>query len=354
VKADAYGHGAFHVARELDNLGAEMFAVATIDEAVELRGHGIEKPILVLGYTPEPLLEELINYRLTQAVFSFEYASLLSRTACQNNAKITVHIKVDTGMSRMGFIWQDVKKNAYTVDNIVKTCRLPGLVPEGIFTHFACSDEIDNNFTAVQFKRFSTLLVDLEGSNVKFGIRHCCNSGAIINYPQMHLDMVRPGIMLYGAQPGTGLCRRPDLRPVMRLISTVTQVRNITPGQTVSYGQIFRAERPTTVATVAIGYADGFHRVLSNRAEMMIEGQRVPVIGRVCMDQTMLDVTDIPEVHIGQQVTVFGSREGERPITAEEYAENAGTIPYESLCSVSKRIPRVYTRDGKKLEENQL
>lgn len=354
VKADAYGHGSVQVARNLDILGAEMFAVATIDEAIALRRCGIEKPILILGYTPEQLLGELVDHRLTQAVFSLEYAELLSRTACLNNARITVHIKVDTGMSRMGFTWQDIERNAYTVDNIIKTCRLQGLVPEGIFTHFACSDEIESPFTAVQFKRFTELLTHLEGNNVKFSIRHCCNSGAVINFPQMHLDMVRPGIMLYGAQPGPGLSRKPDLLPVMRLISTIIQVRDIIPGQTVSYGQAFSAKRPTRVATVAIGYADGLHRCLSNCAQMEIEGQRVPVIGRICMDQTMIDVTDIHDVSIGQQVTVFGSWEGGNPITAEEYSENAGTICYESLCSVSKRIPRVYLQDGKRLEEGQL
>ena len=335
VKANAYGHGAVPVAKKLEALGAEYLAVACLDEAIELRQAGISTPILILGPTFSEFAGELQRYDLTQAVQDGETARALSAAA--SDKPIKVHIKVDTGMSRLGFLCDEEHQDA-AVEEIAEICALPGLRAEGIFTHFANADG-DEEYSMRQFTRFMDTLDKLSGRGVDFEIRHCAASAAVLNYPCTHLDMVRPGIALYGHYPDPS-CEGldgPGLLPVMTLKTRVIAVRDLPAGTCVSYGCTHTLARPSRLAVLPMGYADGLERLLSNRGEMLIHGQRVPILGRVCMDMCMVDVTDLPEVRPGDEVVVFGP---ELPL--EEKADTVGTIQYELLCGVAPRIPRVY------------
>lgn len=337
VKANAYGHGAVPVAKKLVELGAEYLAVACLDEAVELRGAGIRAPILILGPTPAAFARELLEYGLTQTVQSGEEAVALSAAAEQAGKRLTVHIKADTGMSRLGFLCDEERLDA-SVEGIARACALPGLNPEGIFTHFANADG-DEEYSMRQLTRFLETLDRLAEKNVKFEIRHCAASAAVLNYPCAHLDMVRPGIALYGHYPDPSCVDLdgPGLLPVMTLKTRVAALRELPAGTCVSYGCTCTLERDSRVAVLPIGYADGLNRLLSGRCEMLVRGRRVPVLGRICMDMCMVDVTDVPDARAGDEVTVFGS---ELPL--EEKADTVGTIQYEMLCGVSRRVPRVY------------
>lgn len=335
VKANAYGHGAVPVAKKLEALGAEYLAVACLDEAIELRQAGISTPILILGPTFSEFAGELQRYDLTQAVQDGETARALSAAA--SGKPIKVHIKVDTGMSRLGFLCDEEHQDA-AVEEIAEICALPGLRVEGIFTHFANADG-DEEYSMRQFTRFMDTLDKLFGRGVDFEIRHCAASAAVLNYPCTHLDMVRPGIALYGHYPDPS-CEGldgPGLLPVMTLKTRVIAVRDLPAGTCVSYGCTHTLARPSRLAVLPMGYADGLERLLSNRGEMLIHGQRVPILGRVCMDMCMVDVTDLPEVRPEDEVIVFGP---ELPL--EEKADAVGTIQYELLCGVAPRIPRVY------------
>lgn len=337
VKANAYGHGAIPVAKKLVDLGAEYLAVACLDEAVELRQAGIAAPILILGPTLPNFADELLKYDLTQSVQDMELAQALSCAAVKSDKNMKIHIKVDTGMSRLGFLC-----NEDTVDDsvreIVKACSLPGLDAEGIFTHFANADG-DEEYTMRQFTRFMDTLDKLAELGVEFQIRHCAASAAVLNYPCTHLDMVRPGIAQYGHYPDPS-CEGldgPGLIPLMTVKTRVVAVRDLKKGTSISYGCTHTLTRNSRVAVLPIGYADGLDRLLSNRGEVLIHGNRVPILGRVCMDLCMVDVTDIPEIQVGDEVTVFGP---ELPL--EEKADVVGTIQYEMLCGISRRVPRVY------------
>lgn len=337
VKANAYGHGVIPVAKKLEELGTEYLAVACLDEAIELREAGISTPILILGPTPASFSSKLLQYNLTQAVQDAVEASMLSEVAVQADETLKIHIKVDTGMSRLGFLCDEEHADV-SAEEIAKVCSLPNLQAEGIFTHFANADG-DEDYSMRQLTRFLVVLDKLSAKSVNFEIRHCAASAAVLNYPCAHLDMVRPGIALYGHYPDPS-CEDldgPGLIPVMTLKTRITAVRELSAGTCISYGCTHVLNRDSRVAVLPIGYADGLDRLLSNRTEMMVAGQRVPVLGRICMDMCMVDVTDIPVVNVGDEVIVFGA---EFPL--EEKADRIGTIQYEMLCAVSRRVPRVY------------
>ena len=337
VKANAYGNGALRVAQELERLGAEYLAVACVDEAADLRAAGIKMPILILGSTPADYAGELLDLNLTQTVFDLETGRALSQAAVKAGKPLNIHVKLDTGMSRLGFLC-DEGHMAESVRQVAELCALPGLVHEGVFTHFADSDGCAE-YTMLQFTRFLDALQMLEERGVGFAIRHCANSGAMLHYPCTHLDMVRPGVALYGHYPDPS-CEGldgPGLRPVMELKSRVSAVRALPAGAVVSYGRTFILERDSRLAVLPVGYADGLHRACSGNLDVLIHGRRAPVVGRVCMDMCMADVTDIHGVVPGDVATVYG---GSLPV--EEAARAAGTIQYELLCAISERVPRVY------------
>ena len=337
VKANAYGHGAVPVARKREELGADYLAVACLNEAMELRQAGIRMPILILGATPEELAGLVVDYDVTQTVFTPGLAQALSQAAGVQGRRAKIHVKVDTGMSRLGLLDHDPAAAAREVEGL---CALPNLEAEGIFTHFANADG-DEAYTMLQFTRFLDTLAELEETyGRKFEIRHCAASGAVLNYPCTHLDMVRPGVALYGHAPDpscAGLDEL-DLRPAMTLKSRVAAVRDL-PGDTpVSYGCTQRVGRNGgRVAVLPIGYADGLHRVLSGRGSVWLDGKRRPIIGRVCMDMCMVALEDGDQVKAGDEAEIFGPH-----LPVEESAELAGTIQYELLCAVSARVPRVY------------
>lgn len=348
VKANAYGHGASKVAPLYEQMGADWFAVSNIEEALQLRRCGVTRPVLILGYTPASCADVLARENLSQCVYSADYGRLLSRQAEQGGITVKIHIKLDTGMGRLGF--QVPGNGEDSVAGAAAVCRLPGLEPEGIFTHFASADEgaLGDDFSNRQIDRFVSAVNQLKAEGITFAIRHCANSAALSDHPECRLDMVRAGIVLYGLQPSGDLRQPLPLTPAMSLKSVVSHVKTVAPGATVSYGCTFVARQEMRIATVPIGYADGFWRQNSqNRVELTLHGQRAPILGRVCMDQLMLDVTHIPEVTIGDEVMVFGTAPA---VTAEELAAANGTIGYEMVCAVGERVPRVYVENGQTVD----
>lgn len=346
VKADGYGHGAVEVARTLARCGVGYFGVSNLEEAIQLRRAGITEPVLILSHTPPEEAGRLLEFGITQTVLSAEHGEMLSRAAVQAGGRVKVHLKVDTGMTRVGFLYQDPERDRVSITDMAEICRLPGLEPEGIFTHFAVSDEPDGEaFTREQFSRFMRAVRELEERGIAFRYRHCCNSAATIRFPEMHLDLVRPGLILYGLMPAPWMNGMLPLRPLMALKSKVAMVKTVPAGATVSYGRQYTTTRDTRLATVSIGYADGYSRRLSGRGYMLVQGQRAPVVGRVCMDQCMLDVSGIPEVKADTTVTAFG-RDGDAVLPVEEFAGWSDTINYEAVCEIGKRVTRVYLRDG--------
>ena len=348
VKADAYGHGAPRLAQELAALGTDWFAVSNLEEALQLRRAGISQPILVLGFTPAEAAGTLAAQKITQCVYSTEYARALSAAAVEAGAPVTVHVKIDTGMSRLGFLYQDPDRDRAAVEEVRAACALPGLVPQGIFTHFAVADggAEGQAFTLRQFQCFQDLSRRLAEQGLTFPLRHCANSAAIFDYPQARLDMVRAGIVLYGLPPSEDLAAPPDLRPALSLRSVVSHVKDAPAGATVSYGRDYTAEGPRRIVTVPVGYADGYPRRLSpGGASVLLHGRRCPIVGRVCMDQLMADATGLEGARIGDVVTLIG-QDGGQAVTAEELARREGTIPYEVVCALSKRVPRVYRKAG--------
>lgn len=336
VKADAYGHGAVRVAQKLVELGAEMLAVACLHEAMELRLAGITAPVLILGVTPAEAAEQVVEYNITQTVFEPELVQAISQAAVRQGKTARIHIKLDTGMSRVGVLAHDA---AQAAEEVARLCALPNLQHEGIFTHFANADE-DEEYTMLQFTRFLDVISELEKNyGITFGIRHCANSAAALKYPCTHLDMVRPGIALYGHYPHPG-CRDLDgvgVIPVMSVYSRVSTVRHLPAGTPVSYGCTNVVQRDSRIAVLPIGYGDGFFRLLSNRFQVEFDGQSAPIVGRICMDMCMVDVTDLPQVKPGSVATIFGQ---DKPL--EEAADLLNTISYELLCDILPRVPRVY------------
>ncbi|MDD3315700.1 MAG: alanine racemase [Syntrophaceticus sp.] len=337
VKANGYGHGVEPVSRVALQSGASWIGVALLQEAILLREKGINAPILILGYTPIEDLTDVISNDISQTIFTWEDALAAATVAKRLGKKARVHVKIDTGMERLGFT-----PNADTVDLICRLAHLPGLDVEGIYTHFATADEADKTFAEEQFARFQQLLKQLAARHVYIRWRHCANSAAILDLPYTHLDMVRPGITIYGIYPSTDV--RHDLvrlTPVMTLKANVAFVKEVPERCSISYGRTFYTIERTNIATVPLGYGDGYSRLLSNRGEVLVRGVRAPVVGRVCMDQLMIDVGHIPGVRQGDEVVLLGSQ-GEETITVDELAEQMETINYEVLCLISERVPRVY------------
>lgn len=348
IKADGYGHGAVELSQVYEKLGADFFAVSNIDEGIEIRKSGSKLPIVILGYTPVSEAENLAEYDISQAVFSLEYAKELSEKCVEEDCICKMHIKIDSGMSRIGFMCQEFPRDEYSIEEICEACCLPNLEVEGLFTHFCVSDEDaeGREFTNKQYENFIHVRDSLKKRGVDISVVHCSNSGAIEDYPETCCDMVRAGIILYGLAPSSKLADRLDLVPAMTLKTVVAFVKEVQKGATISYGRTFTADRKMKIATVPIGYADGFIRQNAKDGYMMVNGKKAKIVGRICMDQTMLDVTDIEDVKTGDEVVVFGTGENGEP-TADSLAENTGTINYETVCLVGKRVPRIYIKDGK-------
>ncbi|MDE7390199.1 MAG: alanine racemase, partial [Lachnospiraceae bacterium] len=347
VKADAYGHGSPELSAFYERLGADFFAVSNLEEALEVRSSGVTRPILILGYTPADWVKELADNNISQTVFSLEYGKELADAAVRLGVTVKVHIKIDTGMSRIGFMCQDVESDD-APQQAYKVFKLDGLKVEGIFTHFAVADEKEEGreYTEHQLECFGFVIDSLRKRGVETDklICHCANSAAIMDYPNAHINMVRAGIILYGLAPSGKLRGQLDLQPAMEIKSVVAHIKEIKAGTTVSYGRTFTAEKNMKIATVPIGYADGYIRNLSGNAYMSVGGVRAKVVGRICMDQCMLDVSYIDNVKVGDTVTVIGS-DGSTEISTDEVASWTGTINYEVVCLVGKRVPRVYIQN---------
>lgn len=347
VKADAYGHGYLETARTLVGNGADFLGVATFDEAKQLRTHGISAPILILGPAIVDNLYDIVAYDVIPTVFDMDTAIRISEAARTLGRQATIHIKLDTGMTRVGYrVYGDLEKDAAVIEEILQIAALPGIAVGGIFTHFSKADEEDRSFTDEQFRRFVSVTDELDARELHIPIRHCCNSAGIIDFPAYHLDMVRSGLITYGHYPSDTVNHQAiDLRPAMQFKTVVTNLNRVEAGTAVSYGGTFVAERDMLVATIAIGYADGYSRTLSRRAQVLVGGRRAPVIGNICMDQCMIDVTHVKNINVGDEVILFG-KDGNDSITVEAVAALMGTINYEVLCVIGKRIPRVYIQNG--------
>lgn len=336
VKANGYGHGILEVSQVCHEQGVDFLGVASLDEAMTLREAGMKLPILVLGYIPQEFAHTVVSEGVRATIFESGLAEALSRAAVELGQTAHLHIKIDTGMGRLGY-----RANLDTIQEIARLSRLPGLHLEGIFTHFALADVPDKSYTLEQLRVFEELLSGLAGEGVEFEIRHCANSAALMEIPQTRFNMVRAGIAIYGLYPDPD--HRPpgfNLIPAMQLKSRVSFVKTLHSGQSVSYGRTYYCTDETRVATVPIGYADGYSRLLSNRAWAYINGQKAPLIGTVCMDQVVFDVSAIPGVKEGDEVLLFGRTEN--GVTADDLAGIIGTINYEIVCAVSSRVPRIY------------
>lgn len=335
VKADAYGHGAVEVAKRLERCGADYLAIACLDEALELRRSGVNMPILILGHTPPEYVRELLDNKLTQTVSCEAKAIEYSEAASSLGGSLKIHIKLDTGMSRLGYLCAGSYFDE-GVKNVINTCRMPHLNVEGVYTHFAVSDFTDEGsmeYTKKQFKLFCDVIAAAEKMGVSFDIRHCANSGAVINHPYMALDMVRPGLLLYGYGDNGSL----GLKPAMRMVSTISTIKYYEPETSISYGRHFVTDKRTRMGVVAAGYADGLPWAAANKCSFFTEGGFAPQRGNICMDMCMIDLSDIPAASVGSEVELFGEH-----TSILKLADAAGTIPYELLCAVSKRVPRVY------------
>lgn len=337
VKADAYGHGAVAVSKALENGLADAFGVAIIEEAVELRMAGITKPILILGFTPKEQFDLVVSYDVIQTVYQYEMAQELSKEAIKQGKTAKIHIKVDTGMSRLGF-----SDSQESITEIKKISTLKGLYIEGIFSHFANADEKDKSSVNDQIRRFNDFYRRLENEGIHIPIRHMANSAGVIEFPDAQYEMVRCGIVTYGLYPSEYVNHSfANLIPAMELKSHVVYIKEVPPGTGISYGSTYITKRKTKVATIPVGYADGYSRNLSNVGKVIIRGKYAPIIGRICMDYFMVDVTDIEDVTQGDTVTLLG-KDGDCVISAETLALWSHSFPYEMVCTVGKRIPRVF------------
>lgn len=340
VKADAYGHGAIIVAKTLIDSGVDFLSVATLSEGIELRNAGYEVPIIILGYTPDEQGDLLIDYNIIQTIYSIEQANNLSKLAKRKNKEIVVHIKIDTGMSRLGF--QTSEKD---MENIKSIFLMDNLKIQGMYTHFALADEKEKKVTYEQFAKFMEFTKELEKSGYSVPIKHVSNSAAIIDLPEMNLDMVRAGIMLYGLYPSQEVDKqRIKLKPVMALKTKVAHVKILTGNQGVSYGHRYTTKKTMQIATLPVGYADGLSRLLTNKISVNYKGKNLPMIGTICMDQCMIDASSV-NIKVGEEVAIFsnGSNNG---ATVEDLAEHLGTINYEIVCMIGSRVPRVYMEDN--------
>ena len=335
VKADAYGHGDYEVSRVLLSNGVEMLGIAIVEEGIQLREKGIKTPLLILGGIFEEQIDTVIQYDLTPTVYDLKLADVLSKRAYHFNKVIKVHVYVDTGMGSIG-----VKHNK-AVEFIKSLKDMKNLFIEGIYTHCSSSDENDSSFTNLQIKRFRAILDALDTIKVRIPLRHMANSGAILGYPEAYFNMVRPGLSLYGLYPSEDVSRDICIRPVMSFKTRIIHIKDMESGDVVGYGRTYRVTKPIRVATLPLGYDDGYNRLLSNQGEVIIRGKKASVIGRVCMDQCFVDVTNIKDVSVGDEVVLYG-RQGQETISIESVAEQLNTVPYEVTCNISKRVPRIY------------
>lgn len=335
VKANAYGHGIIEVSKICAAEQVDYLGVASLDEAILIRESGVEMPILVLGYTPVQFAETTVAYGIAVTVFELGLAKALSEAAQKLFKQAVVHVKIDTGMGRLGF-----HCGADTVNLIKAIADLPGLNLEGIFTHFAMADNTDKSFTKAQINVFSRLLSDLKQQGLNFSLQHCANSAALMEMPESHFNMVRAGLALYGLYPDQIDRNKLDLIPAMELKSRISSLKWMPPGTAISYGCTYICQKETLVAVVPIGYADGYNRLLSNRSWAIIHGYQAPVLGTICMDQCMFDVTSIPDLQVGDEVLLFGK--SQHGVSADDLAAIIGTINYEIVCMVSSRVPRLY------------
>lgn len=345
IKTDGYGHGAIPIARELEPLDYVYgYAVATEEEGLSLRSAGMKKPVLILGYTFPEQYEGLLQADISPAVFTLDMAKKLSEAAARLGRDAHIHIKLDTGMGRVGYL-----VNAESADEIARIAALPHIVIEGMFTHFAKADETDKTAANEQLSRFFRMVALLEERNVHIPLCHCSNSAGILDLPQANLDLVRAGITLYGLAPSDEVhLERMDMKPVLSLKSRVAHVKTLPAGYGISYGATYVTPSERRIATIPVGYGDGYARSLSNNADVLIRGKRVPIVGRVCMDQFMVDVTDLSDVCVGDEVTLVGT-DGAESITLEELGERSGRFNYEFACDLGKRIPRVFYKGGRRI-----
>jgi alanine racemase len=345
IKADGYGHGATEIAEVMLNNGADCLAVAIADEGIELRNAGVTAPILILGHTSYLRANEVVMYDLEPCVYCLNDAEGFSNEAVRQKKRIRIHIKINSGMNRIGFI-----PNSCAIREITKISKLPNLIFEGIFTHFCSSDASDQSFTELQAERFQQFCNKLKMLGISFHLKHCNNSAAIVNFPNCSFDMVRAGILLYGLKPSIDMpIGEVSCKPVMSLKTRVIQIQEINSGDSVGYGRAYIAPSRRIVATLPIGYADGYSRLLSEKAEVLIHNHRAKLLGNICMDMCMVDVSQIEDVHIGDEVVLFGNQ-GTEVLPVDELARILGTINYEIVCRIGRRVPRVYIDKGEILE----
>lgn len=346
VKGNAYGHGSVRSAKTFLKNGADRLAVATLSEAIELRKAGInDVPILILGYTPPTQFSLVIKWNIIQTIYNFESAKLISKEAIKMGEEIKVHIKIDTGMGRIGFLVKDE-----SIEEIVEISKLPNLNIEGVYTHLATADIKDKTYTEMQYLLFLKLIEDLEKKNIRIPIKHISNSGAIIDLPDYNLDMVRAGIMMYGLYPSNEVKKEKIfLKPAMTLKTTICHIKTVPKGTSISYRRDFTTIKEAKIATIPIGYADGISRLLASKGEVFVKGSRAPMVGRICMDQIMIDVSDINDIMVGDEVVIFGYGEKGYP-HIDDIAKQLDTINYEIICMMGRRVPRVYIENGKIIE----
>ncbi|WP_127836632.1 alanine racemase [Clostridium prolinivorans] len=342
IKADGYGHGALDIAPTLLENGATKIAVAVLNEAIELRRGGIKAPIIILGFTPPSLIDMLLRYDIEQTVYSYELAKEISNMAQKKNKKAKIHIALDTGMGRIGFL-----PNDESIEDVYKISKLPNIIIEGLYSHFSTADEEDKTYTELQLKKFNEFYDKLIKKGIKINIRHIANSAAIIDLPKSHFEAVRPGVILYGYYPSEEVSREKiNLKPVMSLKTNIVHIKKLPAGEYIGYGRKFKTNRESIIATLPVGYADGYTRFLFEKAKVIINGSFAPVVGRICMDQCMVDVTDIKNVQLGDEVILLGEKDNLK-FDADDIAKLIGTINYEVTCMISKRVPRVYLKSGK-------
>lgn len=341
IKADAYGHGSVPIAQSAIKKGVEILAVSGLDEALELRQANITTPIFILGYSEPSYAPYIVTSNISQTVYNFEMAKALSEAAIAHNVFAKIHIKIDSGMGRIGFL-----PNQESYQEIERILNLPNIIFEGLFTHFSSADEISRDYTHMQYSRFKTAVDKINAMGFKPTYIHCANSATIIEYPEYHFDCVRAGIILYGVYPSKEVNQNLNLKPAMSVKTKISNIKSLPKNEAISYNRKYLTSKTTKIATISIGYADGYPRKLANTAEVLVQGKRAPVVGNICMDQCMVDVSHIDDVNIGDEVVIFG-RQGEETILVEELAQHLDTIAYEVLCDIGRRLPRLYVSNGK-------
>lgn len=342
IKADAYGHGAIDIAPLLLRNGVSRLAVATLTEGMELRRNGIKAPLIILGYTPTEFGEDLIKYDIEQTVYTLRDAEEFSKNAIELGGKIKLHIALDTGMGRIGFLPKDD-----SIEDVVKISKLPGVEIVGLFTHFSSADEENKDYTFKQYSILEDFCIKLKDKGINIPFKHAANSATIMDLPDMYLDGVRAGIVLYGYYPSNEVKKENlSIKPALTLKAKVAHIKTLGKGSFISYGRTYEVTSDIVVATIPIGYADGYLRELSNKGKVIVNGKVAPVVGRVCMDQIMIDVTNVGNVQVDDEVILLGEEDGVR-YNADDIAEAVGTINYEIICMIKGRVPRVYVKDGK-------